>query len=285
MKGVRDKLDYENLTDKETKRFQYIQAQLQSHWEESKMYFSTDNIVGLFLQGSQNYDLDTPSSDVDTKLVVTPSLSDIIMNRNAVSTTHIRANDEHIDFKDIRLMLQTFRKQNLNFLEILFTDFYRLNDLYKDSWNELTKYRERVAHYNIYAAVKAMKGVALEKYHAMEHPYPSKIDILAKYGYDPKQLHHLLRVDDYLKRYIAGEPYENCLHPDENMSEYLIRVKLGAYGLERAREVADGAIQHIDEMCAPYTKDSKYNKDDPFVDELLDSVQEQIMTKSIKQEL
>lgn len=29
----------------------------------------------------------------------------------------MRANDEHIDFKDLRLMFQTFRKQNLNFVK------------------------------------------------------------------------------------------------------------------------------------------------------------------------
>lgn len=258
---------------------------IEDHLKESFQYFKKENVVGIFLQGSQNYGLSTDQSDIDTKLIVTPSLSDIIMNHAAVSTTHVRENNEHIDFKDIRLMLGTFRKQNLNFLEILFTDFYRLNDLYRNDWNELVKYRERIAHYNIYSAIKSMKGIALEKYHALEHPYPSKIDVLAKYGYDPKQLHHLLRVEDYLGRYIAGESYEDCLHPDSKMREYLIRVKLGVYGLERAREVADSAIQHIDEMCVPYTKDSEYNKDDPFVDELLDSVQERIMTKSIKREL
>jgi len=256
---------------------------VEDHLKESFKYFKEENVVGIFLQGSQNYSLSTDQSDIDTKLIVTPSLSDIIMNRAAVSTTHVRENNEHIDFKDIRLMFGTFRKQNLNFLEILFTDFYRLNDLYKDSWNELTKYRERVAHYNIYAAVKAMRGVALEKYYAMEHRYPAKVDVIDKFGYDPKQLHHLLRVEDYLERYIAGAPYEACLKPCD--PEYLIQVKLGMYDLDGARTIASLAMGHIDKMCERFTKDSPYNTSDPFVDELLDHVQEEIMTKSIATEL
>ena len=189
-------------------------------------------------------------------------------------------NEEHIDFKDIRLMFQTFRKQNLNFLEILFTPFVIINPLYKEDWDRLVKNREAVAHYNIYSAIKAMKGVALEKYHAMEHPYPSKVKVLAKYGYDPKQLHHLLRVEDYLERYIVGAPYEACLKPCD--PEYLIQVKLGMYDRDKARTIASLSIEHIDKMCERFTKDSPYNKNDPYVDELLDKVQTDIMIKSIK---
>lgn len=253
------------------------------HFNEALGYFKPNNIVFLGLQGSQNYGLDTSISDVDTKLIVTPSLHDIIMNRSAVSTTHVRENNEHIDFKDIRLMFGTFRKQNLNFLEILFTDYFVLNPDYISEWDELLNHKEEIAHYNIYSAVKAMKGVALEKYHAMEHRYPAKVDVIDKFGYDPKQLHHLLRVEDYLERYIAGAPYEACLKPCD--PEYLIQVKLGMYDLDKARTVANLSIEHIDKMCERFTKDSEWNKNNPFVDELLDHVQEKIMTKSITAEL
>lgn len=256
---------------------------VESHYRESLTYFKSNNIVGIFLQGSQNYHLETDKSDIDTKLIVTPSLSDIIMNRPAVSTTHVRENDEHIDFKDIRLMFQTFRKQNLNFLEILFTKYQIINPLYEEYWKKLIEHREEIAHFNIYSAVKAMKGVALEKYHAMEHLYPSKVDIIAKYGYDPKQLHHLLRVEDYLERYIKGEYYEDCLQPLNKT--YLIQVKCGLYDLDEARQVAVKAINHIEEMTTPFTKDSKYNVDNKFVEELLDQFQEKIMTLSIQKEL
>ena len=255
------------------------------HFHESLNYFKPNNIVFLGLQGSQNYGLETPFSDVDTKLIVTPSLHDIIMNKQAVSTTHVRENNEHTDFKDIRLMFGTFRKQNLNFLEILFTDYFVLNPEYINEWNELIDHREEVAHYNIYSAVKAMKGVALEKYHAMEHRYPAKIEVIDKFGYDPKQLHHLLRVEDYLARYINGENYQSCLKPSANLREYLVWIKLGGLDLKDARETADASMQAIEKICEPFTKESKYNKDNPFIDELLDKVQESIMTKSITNEL
>ena len=36
--------------------------------------------VGLFLQGSQNYNLDYEGSDIDTKAIMLPSFSDFVLN-------------------------------------------------------------------------------------------------------------------------------------------------------------------------------------------------------------
>lgn len=67
--------------------------------------------VGLFLQGSQNYNLDYEGSDIDTKAIMLPSFSDFVLNAKPLSTTHIMENNEHVDFKDIRLMFDCIKKQ------------------------------------------------------------------------------------------------------------------------------------------------------------------------------
>lgn len=249
------------------------------HIVEAMNYFDLDHIVGIFLQGSQNYGLETEESDVDTKLIVTPYFKDIVLNRKPVSTTHVRENDEHIDFKDIRLYIQTFRKQNLNFLEILFTEYKLVHPLYLTEWQRLVKEREAIARMNPYRAVKSMKGIALEKYHALEHEYPSRIHMLQRFGYDPKQLHHLLRVEDYLRRYIAGESYESCLKP--TYPEYLIEVKQGRYySLEEARVVANRAMESItviaDNFCSHID-----DVEDAKIVELLEDVGYKIMKTSV----
>lgn len=260
-----------------------VMDRVKEHYNEALTYFPEDRIVGIFLQGSQNYGLATPQSDVDTKLIVTPTFKDIAMNRKPVSTTHIRANEEHIDFKDIRLYIQTFRKQNLNFLEILYTDFAIVNPIYEKQWNRLVKSREAITHFNPYRSVQSMKGIALEKYHAMEHEYPSKIEVLKKYGYDPKQLHHLVRVEDYLGRYINGESYESCLDPGP-MKQELIEIKMGKYSLADARSIADKAKTHVEEM-AEYAYSIYPNEENSEVNELLDDVQYKIMRIAVKGEL
>ena len=255
---------------------------VREHYEEALQHFPSYQIVGCFLQGSQNYKLDYEGSDVDTKLIVVPKFEDICLNKKPVSTTHVRANNEHIDFKDVRLYMDTFRKQNLNFLEILFTPFQWVNWRYADEWQRLVDNREAITHYNPFQAIKSMKGIAMEKFHAMEHEYPSKLDVLAQYGYDPKQLHHLLRVEEYIGRYISGEPYEDCLRP--RRPEYLLEVKRGYYDLDTARIVGKTAIDNITRIADAFAEKVE-NKGDPAVDELLDSVQYNMMEKAIKMEL
>ena len=262
-----------------------IMKRVQDHYDEALKYFPEEQIVGVFLQGSQNYELDYEGSDVDTKLIVVPSFKDICLNRKPVSTTHIRANEEHTDWKDIRLYMETFRKQNLNFLEILFTDFYIINPMYKEEWDRLVAAREFIARMNVHRAVKSMKGIAMEKYHAMEHRYPAKVDIIDKYGYDGKQVSHLDRVDDYLERYIAGEPYKDCLIPTRSRRPRMMDFKmLSVYSLEEARvlakEILDHTVAMADEFCAAHP-----DQEEAWVRELLEDVSYNIMRISVEREL
>lgn len=267
-----------------TPRNKNIIERLNDHLEESFNRFDKSQIVGIFLQGSQNYNLDLPGSDVDTKLIVVPSFKEIALNKKPVSTTHILPNTEHLDAKDVRLYMETFRKQNLNFLEILFTEFYWINPLYQEQWMRLMRNRERIAHMNEFRAVKSMKGIALEKYHAMEHPYPSKVDVLAKYGYDPKQLHHLVRVRDYLERYINGESYYSCLHPEDEMRDYLLSIKRGDYELAAARDIADREIERVGEIADVFCS-SNEDEEDEWVRSLLEDVSYEIMKIAVQEEL
>lgn len=264
-------------------REEKIMKRLREHYEEALQYFDESRIVGIFLQGSQNYGLDYEGSDIDTKLIVLPTFEDIAFNKKPVSTTHVRANDEHIDFKDLRLYMQTFRKQNLNFLEILFTEFKIVNPQYEKFWNVLVENREAIARYNKFQAIKSMKGIAMEKYHAMEHPYPSKMEIIEKHGYDGKQTHHLIRVEDYIERYIAGESYESCLIPTPSKVPHMMEYKRHEIPLEVARIEAKAAIDHVTEMADAFAE-SVENIGDPHVDQLLDSVQRHMMRVAIQLE-
>jgi predicted nucleotidyltransferase len=261
---------------------EWIMEHVREHYNEALEHFPKDRIVGIFYQGSGNYGLDYEGSDVDTKLIVTPTFEDIAMNKKAVSTTHIRENEEHIDFKDIRLYIQTFRKQNLNFLEILFTKYAIINPMYKAEWDRLVKAREQISHYAPAQAIKSMKGIAMEKYHAMEHHYPARMAWIEKFGYDPKQLHHLIRVEEYIKRYIAGESYENCLCSE--VPRYLQRVKVGFHNLDDARIIANNSIERISDMCNKYLETCS-KEVDKEVDALLDDVQYNIMKIAIKKEI
>ena len=255
------------------------------HFVEALEHFPREQIVGCFLQGSQNYGLDYEGSDVDTKLIVVPNFKDICLNRKPVSTTHVRANDEHTDWKDIRLYMETFRKQNLNFLEILFTPYFAINSTYWDEWMRLVDARESIARMNEFRAVKSMKGIALEKYHAMEHRYPTKIDIIDKYGYDGKQVSHLIRVYDYLRRYTAGEDYGSCLRPSPDLVPLIMDYKmLDRIPLEEARADAEKYKALTEELADAYCAEHE-DYEDPAMRELLEDVSYNIMKIAVEKEL
>lgn len=263
----------------------FVMKRVREHYEEALQYFPEYQIVGCFLQGSQNYGLDYEGSDVDTKLIIVPKFADICLNKKAVSTTHVRENNEHTDWKDIRLYMDTFRKQNLNFLEILFTPYCIINPMYREEWMRLVERREEIARMNPFRAVKSMKGIALEKFHAMEHRYPSKLDIIDAYGYDGKQTSHQLRVYDYLRRYINGEPYADCLRPSEYLVPRIMDYKaLSKIPLEEARRESqlyiDWTVAMADTFCADHEE-----KEDPAMRDLLESVSYNIMEIAVKHEL
>lgn len=224
-------------------REEHIRTGLFDNFKYLKENYPQYNIIYLGLQGSQNYNLDIYEddykSDIDSKAICVPSLKDIASNRSPVSTTIVLPNNEHIDVKDLRLMIENFKKQNINFLEILFTKYNIINKDYIDLVNELLKNRENIAHYNTNQALRCMCGMSMEKMKALEHPYPSIIEKINKYGYDGKQLHHILRMNLFIKSYIKNKNFMTCL-TDYTEEDYkkLIDYKKNKPSLEEAREIA-----------------------------------------------
>lgn len=241
------------------------------------------NVLGVFLQGSQNYCLDYDGSDIDTKAILIPSFKDFVLNKKPESTTLIHEDNSHIDIKDIRLMHECFRKQNINFIEILFTKYKFINPEYAELYQPMFDSNERIAHYNNYAAVNCIAGMVYEKYKAMEHPYPTLIDKIEKYGYDNKQLHHILRCEEFLKRYINGVPYAECLIPTRPQD--LIDVKASyIYSLEQAREIASNCKAIVEDVKQKYM-DTNPVVVDYEVDSIMNDVLINVLKHAFKKEI
>lgn len=237
----------------------YIFKRIKEHYNFIKDKYE---VVGIFLQGSQNYGLDIYDedykSDIDTKAIILPSLEDIVLNKAPLSTTLILDNNEHIDLKDVRIMFDTFKKQNINFIEILFTKYKIINPKYKDLWQEIISKREEIARLDFNKALNCQSGMSQQKYVALKHPYPTIIEKIKKYGYDPKQLHHILRMNDFIKKYVKGIPYEKCLIPDNK--EYLIEIKKGILDLKSAEKLAKEVNEETYKISKEYQNNYSINK-------------------------
>lgn len=258
-----------------------VQKQVQSHYD--RLVELGYNVVGVFLYGSQNYELDYEKSDVDTKAIVLPALEDIVLNRQPVSTTIDIGNNCLCDVKDIRKMFECFKKQNINFIELLFTQYWVLNPLYMDLYRPMMDNAEIIARYNNYASINCMSGMALEKYNALTHPYPSIKEKIDKYGYDNKQLHHILRIKDFIVRYCSGEQYRDILIPTDK--EELLLVKTGyKYSLEEAKKLAKETCDWIKDYKDKYMVNNAVHINNE-AEKLMKDVLTKLITFSIKREV
>lgn len=258
-----------------------IMQQVTSHYD--KLCDLGYNVVGVFLYGSQNYELDYEGSDIDTKAIVLPTLEDIVLNRQPVSTTIDMGNGCLCDVKDIRKMFECFKKQNINFIELLFTKYYVLNPLYTDMYMPMLDNAEKIARYNNYASINCMSGMALEKNAALCHPYPSIKEKIDKYGYDTKQLHHIVRLQEFILRYCEGEEYRNILIPCDK--EYLLKLKTEYFlSVEEAKKLAKETCDWMKNYKDSYMKVVPV-KIDKEVESLMTNVMTELITFSIRREV
>ena len=68
------------------------------------------------LVGSQNYNLDTLQSDVDTKTIMVPRLNTLLTTKTPLSTMRVIKDNSQCDVKDIRNMIECWKKQKINFV-------------------------------------------------------------------------------------------------------------------------------------------------------------------------
>lgn len=105
-----------------------IQKALQLHHDKVK---EKHHVVMTVLCGSQNYGLDTITSDYDTYTFVLPTLTDMAMLKDPTSTL-IEDEYGHINIKDMRLALNLLKKTTPNSVEWFATQYRIIEPEYED---------------------------------------------------------------------------------------------------------------------------------------------------------
>lgn len=190
------------------------------------------NLLGVFLYGSQNYGTNTISSDVDTKAIIIPSFEELCLEPAVSKEIHLE-NGEHCEIKDIREIVKNFRKQNINFIEILYTEYFILNPRYEELWKHyFIENRETIAHYDMNKCVQSICGQA--------------IHTLKQNKTDGKKYSNGLRLKYFLTHYINRDKYANCLYPPLYLREELIQYKVGK--LQVIEDQVDALIIEFEKM-------------------------------------
>ena len=246
-------------------------------------------VVGIFLYGSQNYNLNYEGSDIDLKAIVIPSINDIVFNNKPISTT-IDIPDGLCDIKDIRLMVQSWRKQNVNFMELLFTEYSYVNPLFYEFFRPLLAARETIVRYNEKRAVDCLRGFVYEKYYRLFKDTPSQHDEVTKYGYAAKQLVHMERLASLLEHYMKREPYMECLMVSPEERQKWIDLKTyspNALSVDEVKERSQKVIEIVEDNILNAEKyygftPSPQNEE---VDRILNTFIEKCLRFSFKKEL
>ena len=139
--------------------------------------------IGLY--GSQNYNVDDELSDIDCKAIILPTLHDIIFRK--VTSKTIECENGAIDVKDLITFYEVIKKGNFSYLESIDTE-YSIGD---------KKIKEMFKQFR--PNLKSVLGAMYEKRKALTHEYPSKTEEFKKWGCDPKQFHHIIRLYDLLE--------------------------------------------------------------------------------------
>ena len=191
-----------------------------------------ENLLGVFLYGSQNYGTATENSDVDTKAIVIPTFDELVFERPLSKTLHL-SNGEVCEVKDIREMVNNFRKQNINFIELLYTEYKWINPKYIDIWNKyFVEQREKISHYDRNKCVHSISHQALHT--------------IKQNRNDGKKISNGFRLKEFLSLYTCGFEYADCLVPIGKFKEKIMNLKTGK--LVYTEEEIDNLINYFEEM-------------------------------------
>lgn len=244
-----------------------IQNRVEEHFKaikDSGKYNYNDYIV-CAANGSMNYNLWDKQSDVDTKMLMIPNAYDLYLDKKHINKVEIMDNGEHCTVKDFRDYFKIFRKANINFLEILCTEYYVVNPQYKIYWEYLRKHCNDIANLNPHKLIFSSLGMAMEKAKKICHDSPANHELIEKYGYVAKELQHIMRLYLFVKRYlIDGAPFSQAIWIDERNSlgkENVYRDEMMAikrygiiYSSEDAKAKAENYVMKMDELIENNSK-------------------------------
>lgn len=168
-------------------------------------------VIYIGLYGSQNYNLDDEESDIDVKAIILPSLQDIVFRK--VTSKTIECENGNIDVKDLITYYDVIKKGNFSYVEAIDTE-YSIGDKYI---KELFK--------QFRPNLKSILGAMHEKRKALTHEYPSKVNEIKKWGFDPKQYHHILRLQTLLEFNVYTESSLSYLGYKNEAKEKMINLK------------------------------------------------------------
>lgn len=221
-----------------------------------------DRILGVFLYGSQNYNTDTENSDVDTKALIVPTKADAILNPKWYVKEYHLPNGEHCEVMDIRHWVAQLYKQNINFVETLFTEYFWINPKYQFQWNTYFAtdvLKEGIAYYDPERGIRSIIGQAIHT-------------LLQKNSLTFKRISNGYRLMFFLCKYAkTTQPYMECLYNPEPTATVLKDIKAGKLDMDIEKEAEElvESFRHLEKIIHIDTDVVKKNLVEKYINNFI----------------
>lgn len=209
----------------------------------SEGYIDNRKIALKSLVGSCNYNTANKNSDKDFKVFTLPTFSDLyegfIFKKNVVG------DKEDYDIHDIRRLEKLLFKSNVNYTEVLFSDYLTLgSDLHPKSIvhiEELLKRKEDIASMNLPYFFRSSFGMFNERFKYLTKGTKDTKELVEKFGYDTKQASQGYRILDFLIRYHDRDfkDFKGAIYYNDEEREQIMDIKEGRYGLPEFSRMID----------------------------------------------
>ena len=276
----------------ELEKYNRVRKRLKEHLDEALQNPKIHDWFMIAVNGSYNYNMDTPQSDVDSKLLVIPSLEQLVSGKSLNYLHCMSDNGEHVEVKDIRHYFATMLKQNINFVETLYAQVWIVNPVYMRLFHYLFEMRDVISGCNPIATIHCIQGTVHQKYKQMLQSSPARASEIENYGFDRKSLHHLVRCVFFGEYYMEGTSYQECLQNNDvpNIRRMIMNLKTTTvlnkeWAINIAEDMLDGFDEKVDsylDTIKPFQKDFSALAAD--VKDFLDTLAFEIIKQSIAKE-
>lgn len=184
------------------------------HYNEVKKYLEENNYEGKILvtalYGSQNYNIATESSDVDTKTIYVPTMEEVILQDKPLSVELNLEDNEKANVKDVRLFAKECLKGNINALELFYSTTKTADNF---NFDKLQKYAKLICQANPFRVMACAYGMA------------NTIDKTFNVNKYQKQLSNLYRLERFMEEYFIEEDFMEAIWMDNGDDMICINYK------------------------------------------------------------
>lgn len=205
-----------------------------------------DRVVFISAVGSMNYGLFTETSDVDTKAVILPTYAEIVLKKPESVTLQI--NDEQCSVKDLRVYINELKKQGINVLETLVTNYYLVNGKFLNQIELLRSWAEEISHYDENKFLSSTIGTACSYAKRWNIAYKNYLETDDDANLDYKAAYNIVRLHNTIHAYIQGRKFKDAINCGTSLDrDFLLRIKYGYLGPEGTRSLVSNVMKDLPE--------------------------------------